>query len=286
MPADSLLKTVFLPLALFIIMFGMGMSLAPSDFVRVLRRPKAKLVGLSCQLLLLPLTALGLVALFRLSGELAVGLMLISACPGGATSNIISHLSKGDTALSVTLTAVSSVVTVFSIPLIVGASLIHFMGTETVIALPFGKTVLQLAVVILLPIGLGMGAHRVRPALTARLGKPFTVLSLLFLALIILAAVLQEEDLAGQFRQAGLPALLLNLLTMGLGFGVAALAGLETRQRVTLSIEAGIQNGTLALGIALGLLENPAIAMPAVVYSLLMFLSGGAVIALRARSRG
>lgn len=284
MPADSLLKTVFLPLALFIIMFGMGMSLTPADFLRVVRRPKAKLVGLLCQLILLPLAALGLVTLFGMGGELAVGMMLIAACPGGATSNIISHLSKGDTALSVSLTAVTSVVTVFTIPLLVGASLEHFMDAGVEIAMPFGKTVLQLTVITILPISLGMGLHRLRPGWTRRMGKGFTVLSLTFLALIILAAVLKEENLAGQFRKAGVPAALLNVLTLCIGFGVAALAGLETRQRITIAIESGIQNGTLALGIALGLLESPGIAMPAVVYSLIMFGTGGAVIAWRSRS--
>jgi len=286
MPVDSLLKTVFLPLALFIIMFGMGMSLTPADFVRVLKRPKAKCVGLVCQLVLLPLTALGLVVVFGLSGELAVGMMLIAACPGGATLNIISHLSKGDTALSVTLTAVTSVVTVFTIPLIVGESLAHFVGAEAEIALPFGKTVIQLIVVTVLPIGLGMWLNRAKPGLTRRMGGTFNTLSVVFLALIIVAAVLKEENLAGHFRQVGLPAALLNVLTMAIGFGVASLARLETRQRVTISIESGIQNGTLALGIALGILESPAIAMPAVVYSLLMFGTGAVVIAVRiARGR-
>jgi len=137
MSTDQLIKTILLPLALILIMFGMGMTLRPVDFIRVVKKPKAKVVGLLCQLILLPLSALGLVLAFGLTRELAVGMMLIAACPGGATSNMISHLSRGDTALSVTLTAVSSVVTVFTIPLIVGTSLQAFLGAETEIPFRF-----------------------------------------------------------------------------------------------------------------------------------------------------
>lgn len=283
MPED-LLKTLFLPLALICIMFGMGMTLTPADFMRVIRRPKAKLIGLLNQLLLLPLTALGLVYACGLSGELAVGLMLVAACPGGPTSNIISHLSKGDTALSVTLTAVSSVITVFTIPLIVGWSLRHFMLEESAIPFQFTKMFLQLTVVTILPISMGMFAHARKPLFTARMQRSVNVFSILFLTLIIVGAVLQEENLVGQFLEAGPAAILLNVLTMGIGFGVAALAGLPSRQRVTISIESGIQNGTLALGIALGLLDSPRIAVPAVVYSLLMFFTGALIIVWRSKA--
>ncbi len=272
------LKTVLLPIALIIIMFGMGMTLTPADFKRVVLAPKAKLLGLFNQLLLLPLIALGLVFAFRLPGELAVGLMLIAACPGGPTSNIISHLSKGDTALSVTLTAVSSVITVFTIPLVVGAAMGHFLEADEVIALPFVKTMLQLMIVTVLPISLGMWLHAKQPDFCSKSQRAFNLLSLLFLALVIAAAVLQEENLGQQFRVAGPAAVALNLLTMAAGFGTAALLRLPRTQQVTISIESGIQNGTLALGIALGILEIPGVAIPAVVYSLLMFGSGALMI--------
>ncbi len=283
MPVDALLKTVLLPLALMLIMFGMGLTLEPADFLRVVRKPKAKLVGLFCQLVLLPLTALALVLAFGLQGELAVGMLLIAACPGGATSNIISHLSRGDTALSVSLTAVSSLETVFTIPLVVGTALTHFMATEAQVPFRFVETVMQLSLVVLLPVGIGMTVRTKAPRFAATARKPFTVISVVFLVLIILLAVLKEDRLADHFQQVGLPVLLLNLLTMATGFGVAALARLPRPQQVTVSIESGIQNGTLALGIALGLLDSPAISIPAVVYSLLMFVTGGAVIAVRSR---
>ncbi len=275
-----MLKSVVLPLSLFIIMFGMGMTLTPGDFLRVAQRPKAKLTGLFCQMILLPLIAWGLVVLFDLSGELAVGMLLIAACPGGATSNILSHLAKGDTALSVTLTAITSIVTVFTIPLIVGSGLEHYMGEGSEISINIKETMLQLVVITILPISLGMVLHHLKPALTNKMGPGFNVFSLVILALIIVALVVKEEDLGGQFRQAGLPVVTLNLLTLGAGFGFSLLMRLNMRQRVTIAIEGGIQNGTLALTVALGILGSQSIAVPAVVYSLIMFVTGGIVVAL------
>ena len=284
MPPD-LLKTVFLPLALISIMFGMGMSLTTADFKRVVLSPRATILGLCCQLVGLPLLAFALIWLFRLPGDLAVGLMILAACPGGPTSNIITHLSRGDTALSVTLTAVSSVVTVFTIPLLVGFSIRHFLDAEEAIVLPFLKTVGQLVVVNLIPIALGMWVNQARPGFSRRMASTVNVVSLLFLALVILAAVLREKDLGQQFLLAGPAALALNLGSMGLGFGAAALFRLTRAQGISISIASGIQNGTLALGIALGLLESSRIAMPAVVYSLLMFASGAIVILWFGRHR-
>jgi bile acid:Na+ symporter, BASS family len=276
--SGDLLKTVFLPVALILIMFGMGMSLTVGDFKRVVLSPKAKLLGLGCQLLVLPVLAFGLAVLFRLPGELAVGLMLLAACPGGPTSNIISHLSRGDTALSVTLTAVSSFITVFTIPLVVGFAMAYFMAGEAAISLPFGKTLVQLVVVTILPISLGMWVHAARPSFSRSMGRPVNVISILFLGLIIVAAVIREKDLGAQFAAAGPAAIALNVCGMALGFAAAALFRLATAQRIAISIEVGIQNGTLALAIALGLLDSSRIAIPAVVYSLFMFVTGAVMI--------
>ena len=281
--SGEILKQIALPLALFAVLFGMGLSLVPEDFRRVFRHPKAKLVGLACQLLLLPAVAFALALLFRLPGELAVGLMLLAACPGGATSNVITHLSKGDTALSVTLTAISSTVCVFTIPWIVGWSMQWFMGGSAAVQLPFWKTLGQLTMVTILPIACGMAVRAARPALAQRLERPAGIFALVILALIILAAVAREKDLAHQFAVAGPAAISLNILTMVLGFAAGWWFALPLSQRITISIEAGIQNGTLALAIALGLLESSSIAMPAVVYSLFMFLSGAMMIAIFGR---
>ncbi len=277
MPEDFL-KTLMLPLALFIVLFGMGMSLTVADFKRIFLAPLASAVGLGCQLLLLPLSALALTFVFGLRGETAVGLMLLAACPGGPTSNLISHLSKGDTALSVTLTAVSSVVAVFTIPWIAGLSMEHFLGGTTDIQLPFWKTLLQLAIVTIFPIALGMGVRAAKPEFARRMERPASIVSIVFLAAVIGLAVIREENLANQFRLAGPAAISLNILTMLLGFAAAVLFRLPGPQRIAISVEAGIQNGTLALAIALGLLNSPQIAMPSVVYSLFMFVTGAFMI--------
>ena len=277
--SGELLKQLALPVALFAVLFGMGLSLVPADFRRVVLQPKAKIIGLTCQLLLLPSVAFALALLFRLPGELAVGLMVLAACPGGATSNVITHLSRGDTALSVSLTAVSSVVCVFTIPWIVRWSMDWFLGAGAEVALPFWKTLGQLTLVTILPILCGMTVRRLRPAVADRLERPAAVFSLVFLALIIAAAVAREKDLAHQFVVAGPAAISLNIVMMLFGFVAGWLFGLPRDQRITLSIETGIQNGTLALGITLGLLESARIAMPSVVYCLFMFLSGAFMIA-------
>lgn len=266
-------------------MFGMGMTLTRADFRRVLLSPKATGLGLACQWLLLPVLAWGIATAFGLSGDLATGLILVAACPGGPTSNIITHLSKGDTALSVTLTALSSIVTVFTIPLLVSLAMQRFMGDTATIHLPFSKTLGQLIIVTLLPIALGMWVKASRPQFAERMGRPVNLLSLLFLALIIVAAIAKEKDLAAQITAAGPATITLNLLAMAIGFGLAALFRLPTPQRTTISIEVGIQNGTLALAIALGMLESARIAVPAVVYSLFMFVSGAAMIAAFGRRR-
>ena len=282
MPADFL-KTVLLPLGLVFIMFGMGLGLTAADFKRVILYPKAKLIGITAQLFVLPVLAFGIATVFRLPGDLAAGLMLIAACPGGPTSNVISHLSRGDTPLSVTLTAVSSVVTVFSIPLVMKLSMTHFMGGQAVIQLPFLKTFIQLIAVTLLPIIIGMAIHAKFPKFSQRMARPVNLFSILFLAVIIIAAVLREKDLGTQIALAGPAVAALNLCGMAIGFGLALWFGLPRAQRVTISIEVGIQNATLALAIALGMLDSPRLAIPSVVYGLFMFATGAAMISIFGR---
>lgn len=274
----DLLKSVFLPLSLAIVLFGMGMSLTLADFQRVFRSPKASAAGLLCQFIVLPLAALGVIWLFGLGGEIAVGLLLLSACPGGPTSNLITHLSKGDTALSVTLTAFSSVVAVFTLPLIVGQALNHFLGNAAEIQLPFLRTLAQLFTINILPILLGMWVRAARPAFADRMTRPANIISLVFLVIIIFLVFIREKNLPAQFRLAGPSVVCLNLSVMTFSYLIAAFFGLARPQRITISIEAGIQNGTLAMAIALGLLQSASIAIPAAVYSLFMFISGALMI--------
>lgn len=275
---SNILTALFLPLALGIIMLGMGLSLTIADFKRVAIYPKATIIGLSNQLILLPLIAFGILYLFPMKPELAVGFMVLAACPGGATSNLLSHLAKGDTALSITLTAISSVITVFTIPLIINYSMEVFLGEGLFVKLPVLETMGQIFIVTVIPVSIGMWIKSKKPKLAERFQKPVKIASAIFIVLIILGAILKErENLLPFFAQVGLPAFFLNLVTLLVGFGSARLLKLNGPQSASISIESGIQNGTLAIAIATSsvLLNNPQMAIPPAVYSLIMFGLGG-----------
>ena len=271
---SSFLTTVFLPLALFIIMLGMGLGLTLADFRRVITAPKPVLLGLAAQLVMLPILGWVLAALFPLSPELAVGVVILSACPGGPTSNLVSYLVRGNVALSITLTAISSLVTVFTIPLVVNWSMQQFLGEAVTLRLPFAQTVLQIAVITLIPVSLGMVLHHYLPRFAAKVEKAVKWLSLFFLALIIVGLLVRERaNVGGFFVQVGWVTLTLNVLAMGLGYTIATLTRLDHPSAKAISVEVGIQNGTLAITIASVLLGNPTMAIPAAIYSLLMFLT-------------
>ncbi|MBX3188892.1 MAG: bile acid:sodium symporter family protein [Labilithrix sp.] len=274
---DSIATAVLLPLALAVIMFGLGMSLTPADFARVIRVPRAVFVGLFCQMVLLPGVALLLAHGLGLSPELAVGLMLLAASPGGATANLFSHLAKGDVALNVTLTAVNSVLSLFTLPFIVNFALDHFMGAGQVIPLQAGKVV-QVFAVVLVPVAIGMLVHARRPDFARRATKPIKAASVVFLVCVVLAAALKERaHLGGYFARVGLAALAFNVCSLGVGYVVPLVARLPHRQAVAIGMEIGIHNGTLAIAIAMSplLLGNATMAIPAAVYSLVMFVTAG-----------
>jgi len=276
---SSVLTELFLPLALAVIMFGMGLSLTLTDFKRILIYPKAVTIGLLNQIVLLPLIAFLIAKALQLSPELAVGLMILAACPGGATSNLITHLAKGDSALSITLTAFSSLITVMTIPFIVNFSIGYFIpgGEEQKLEI-FGTVVAVLAITII-PVAIGMMVLRKAPGLAKRLEKPFRQFSTVFFVLIVVAAFVKEKDnLVQFFIDAGPASLALNLATLGLGYGVAKLAGLNFRQSLTIAIESGIQNGTLGITIAATLIVNSVMTIPSAIYSLIMFGTAAAVI--------
>lgn len=280
---DSIITAVFLPLALAFIMLGMGLSLTIKDFKNIFLYPKAMILGLTNQLILLPIFGYALVQLFGLTGALAVGVMILAACPGGATSNLISHLSKGDTALSISLTAVSSLVTIVSIPLIVNFAISHF-GEEGSISLPVMETIIQIAGVTVVPVSIGMILHKKFPILSQKADRPVRIASAVFFALILIAAILKEkENLVDFFIQSGPIALTLNLLTMTVGFFLARVFLLSKRQAITVAIESGIQNGTLGIMIAATLLKNSEMTIPVAIYSLIMFLSATVIILLNNR---
>ncbi len=276
---SSVLTELFLPFSLAVIMFGMGLSLRIEDFKRILIYPKAVGIGLLNQLIFLPIIAFGIANLFDLPAELAVGLMILAVCPGGATSNLITHLAKGDAALSITLTAFSSVITVFTIPFLVNYSIGYFIPGGEAQQLEVVGTVVSVLVITIIPVALGMLVFAKVPKLAAKLDLPFRRISAIFFVIIVVAAVLKEkENLVRYFVEAGPAALALNVATLGLSFGTARLFKLPFRQGLTIAIESGIQNGTLGITIAATLLMNSVMTIPSAIYSLIMFGTAALVI--------
>ena len=283
----SLLTNLLLPLALGVIMFGLGLGLSREDFQRVAAYPRAVLVGLCLQVLVLPWVAFGLALAFGLPPTLAVGLMLLAASPGGATANIYSHLARGDVALNITLTAINSVLCLLTLPLILNLSLEYFFGSGQYVPPPIRKVV-EVAVIIVLPVVLGMFIRARAPGFAARTEKPLRVMSVLVLALLIVAAVAQAwSTLLAWFATVGLACLLFNLASMGVGYGAPLALRLPRRQAIAISMEIGIHNGTLAIYIALNVMQDAVMSVPAAIYSLLMFFTA-ALFAwwLNRRSRG
>ena len=269
----SLLTSLLLPLALGVIMFGLGLGLGLDDFRRIARYPRAVVTGLVLQVGVLPWAALALALLFRLPPELAVGLMLLAASPGGATANIYSHLARGDVALNITLTAVNSLLCLLTLPLILTLALEFFLGAGQYVPPPVRKIV-EVAVIIVLPVSLGMATRALAPAFATRMETPIRLLSVAVLALLIVAAVAQAwSTLLGFFAAVGLACLLFNLVSMGVGYAAPRALKLPRRQAIAIAMEIGIHNGTLAIFIALNVLENPMMSVPAAVYSLLMFFT-------------
>jgi len=276
---SSVLTELFLPFSLAVIMFGMGLSLRVEDFKRILIYPKAVAIGLLNQLVLLPILAFGIVKAFSLPPELAVGLMILAVCPGGATSNLITHLAKGDSALSITLTACSSVITVFTIPFLVNFSIAYFIPGGEAKQLEVVGTVVSVLFITLIPVALGMITLAKAPRLAEKWDQPFRKISIVFFVVIVGAAILKERaNLVQYFIEAGPAALALNLSTLALSFAMAKWTGLPFRQGLTIAIESGIQNGTLGITIAATLLVNSVMSIPSAIYSLLMFGTAALVI--------
>ena len=273
--------TIILAISLVISMFGMGLSLVKIDFIRLIQQPKAILVGLLNQIILLPLIAYVLIRIFNAGPNIAIGIMILAACPGGVTSNLITHLAKGDTGLSVSLTAVNSLITIFTIPLIIDFALGEFLLANEMIQIDKTQTLLQVFVIVIIPVAIGMSIKNAKPNFANKMSKPVKIASSAVLFLVIIALVLKKrEDLIPYLQQAGITSLALNLSTMAIGFLSAKLFKLNFAQSLTISIESGLQNGTMAIAIASGILMNENYAIAPAVYSLIMFLTGGVVIAL------
>lgn len=271
----ALVSGVLLPASLGIIMLGLGMTLHPADFRRILSQPKAVLIGLGVQMLLLTAICFGLCLLLQLPPELAVGMMLLAAAPGGASANIYSHLAGGDVALNITLTAVNSLLCLLSLPLIVGFSLAYFMAADQAVPPPFGK-IIEVGVIILLPVAIGMGIRRTWPQWSDRVEKPLRVFSVLLLALLVALTMIQQWQLLAEYAAIiGLACVLFNVLSLLIGYTVPLALKLPRRQAIAIAMEIGIHNGTLALFVAFTVLDNSVLAVPAAFYSISMFITAG-----------
>ncbi len=277
----NFLTDLMLPISLGIIMLGMGLSLTPADFKRVAVYPRAAAIGIINQIIILPLVGFLLLMIIPMrTPELAVGIMILAACPGGPTSNLITHISRGDTALSITLTAISSMVVVITIPLIVNFSLAHFLEVGEYVPLPVLKTMISVIIITLVPVTIGMFIKARAKTFAEKMSKPVKIASGVLLFIIIIAAILADkENFVNFFQQAGPVALALNLTMLLVGYSTARLLKLRIDQSITISIESGIQNGTLGIAIAATLLHNPTMTISPAIYSLIMFATAGMIIA-------
>lgn len=268
------LTQIGLPLALILIMTGVGMSLRPANFQQVLRQPKAFFVGAIAQLLLLPLLAFGIIWLFGLSGELAVGLFILALCPGGTTSNMYSYLAKADVGLSVSLTALVGFISPFTLPLLAAWAMQYYLGADSALQLPLVKTWLTLLIVGVVPVFVGM-LIKARFTVFAERAQPlisrFSVGVLLFLIASI--ALDLGDALWHYLLLSGPAALALNIVSMAAGYLLGRWLLHSEQQSRTICLEVGLQNGTLALLITTGILHSAQMSIAPSVYSLLMFAS-------------
>ena len=272
---SSALIDIGLPISLFLIMVGMGMTLTPRDFREVAIAPRGTAYGLVCQILLLPLIALGVAHAMDLSPALAVGLIVIAACPGGTTSNLFVYLGRGDVALSIVLTVLASLITVLTLPAFTGWALERFQDSSQSFELPVLRTIITLIVIILLPVAIGMAIRHFRQSWADKGEKAVGLLGLLVLVAVIALLLIElGEEALDLFKQAGVSAIILNVAGIVLGMVGGRLIGLSRDQAFTVAIELGIKNGTLGLMVTLTLLQSEAMSVPSAVYGVLMFVFG------------
>lgn len=268
---ESALTTIGLPVALGIIMLGLGLSLTPGDFTRVAKHPKAVFIALFCQLIVLPVICFGLVLTFQLPPVLAVGMMMLAASPGGSTANLYSHLFRGDVALNISLTALNSVIAVVTLPLITNLAIAYFMPGDTTLGLQLSKTI-EVFVIVLGPVAIGMLVRKWRPQFAEAMDKPVRIASVVILTIVIAGAIVSNLTiLMENLGQLAIITVLFCLISLTVGFYVPRLFRVGRRQAVASSFEIGIHNATLAIVIAQTVLGSLELSLPAAVYGVLMF---------------
>ena len=277
MDATTIITQIFLPISLAVIMFGMGLTLVFNDFTRLFTYPKEVFIGLCNQLVFLPLIGFLIILLFDLNSSMAIGVMILSLCPGGPTSNLITQVARGNIGLSVTLTALASLITVFTIPIILSKAITYFTGeTDVVIELPLIQTMIQILVITVIPVSIGMVIRKKNQAFAIRMERPMRIASTVLFVIIFLLVMIANKDLIVQaMKEVGLATLILNISTMALGYITAKVFGIKGKSQISITIESGIQNGTLAFVIATTILKNVEMGLPTGAYSIWMFITGG-----------
>jgi len=267
----SALTTIGLPVALGIIMFGLGLSLTLGDFARVAKQPKAVIIALLCQLVALPAICFGLVLAFQLPPVLAVGMMMLAASPGGTTANLYSHLFRGDIALNISLTAVNSVIAVITLPLITNFAIWYFDPFDDQLGMQWAKAV-EVFAIVLLPVGAGMVVRHFWPRFADRMDRPVRIASVIILIIVIAGAVASNWALLlDNFARLALITIVFCLISLTLGYLVPRWLRVGKRQAIATSFEIGIHNATLAIVIAQTVLGSVELSLPAAVYGVLMF---------------
>jgi|TARA_B100001079_G_scaffold90919_1_gene78020 BASS family bile acid:Na+ symporter len=270
----NIVTDVILPLALAFIMFALGLGLTGEDFLRVARQPRDFFVGAFSQIILLPIIAFILVKIWPIAPELAIGVMIIAAAPGGVTSNLLTYFAKGDVALSISLTAIISLLCVVTIPFIVLTSIGLLADTSIAQDISLLSMARDMFLIVTVPVILGMLFRKFIPTAAIRFEPMAKKVSIVLFVLVLLGAIAAEkENIVSYFAQAGLITLLLNVIMMVVAFYLAQLLGSGNEQKKCITIECGLQNGTLAIFVATSIFGGGAYVIPAATYSLIMFFT-------------
>jgi len=270
----NIVTDLFLPLALAFIMFSLGLGLTGVDFLRVIKQPKDFFVGAVSQIILLPIVAFILVKIWPISPELAIGVMIIAAAPGGVTSNILTFFAKGDVALSISLTAIISLLSVITVPFILISSL-NLLGSESIVQnISLVSMAISMFLIVTVPVIIGMIFRKFAENIAIKFESIAKKISVVLFIIVLLGAILAEKDnIVSYFADAGLITLALNILMMLIAFYVAQLLGTGIQQKKCIAIECGLQNGTLAIFVGTTLFGGGAFIIPAATYSLIMFVT-------------
>jgi BASS family bile acid:Na+ symporter len=271
--SGSLLATQLLVVALALVMFGLGLSLGTQDFTRLLKHPKAVVVALLLQIVVLPAACYGLIVALQVPPLFAVGLMLLAASPGGISANLFSHLFGGNVAMNISLTAINTVLSIVTLPLISNWAIATFAKTGQVVPIQTGK-VIEVILIVLVPVLIGMWVRTWKPAFAARSEKPMKVFSAVVLAVVAIGALAKEwQALSTSFSVIGPAVVGFNLISLLAGYYLSRAAGLDKPMATAISYEIGIHNSTLAIFVALAVLDNFQLALPAAIYSVSMYVT-------------